>query len=90
MGWREPRWPSAERRSRRRPAGSPAAGLQRGRLTGLTLRGDDLIDASRAARQISFDDTREARLLAQQAMDRVRDKYGPAVIGPATVFRHAS
>ncbi|MEV5729599.1 MULTISPECIES: DNA polymerase Y family protein [Streptomyces] len=67
-----------------------AAGLQRGRLTGIALRGEDLIDAAQVARQISLDDPREGRLLAEQAMDRIRDKYGPAAIGPATVFRRAS
>jgi DNA polymerase-4 len=67
-----------------------AAGLQRGRLTGLALRGEDLIDAERVAQQISLDDTRETRLLAEQAMDRIRDKYGPAAVGPAAVYRRAS
>ncbi|MFD5714790.1 hypothetical protein ACFWHW_31255 [Streptomyces pharetrae] len=54
------------------------------------MRGEALIDAAHVARQISLDDTREDRLLAEQAMDRIRDKYGPAAIGPATVFRRAS
>ncbi|WP_217238278.1 hypothetical protein [Streptomyces sp. AC555_RSS877] len=67
-----------------------AAGLQRGRLTALALRGEDLVDADRVARQISFDDAREDRLVAEAAIDRVRDKFGPGVIGPATVFRRAS
>ncbi|WP_217236272.1 hypothetical protein [Streptomyces sp. AC555_RSS877] len=67
-----------------------AAGLQRGRLTALALRGDDLVDADQAAEQISLDGAREARLVAEAAIDRVRDKFGPGVIGPATVFRRAS
>ena len=67
-----------------------AAGLQRGRLTGLVLKGEDLIDADQVARQISFDDAREARLVAEAAIDRVREKFGPRVIGPAAVFRRAS
>ncbi|MFD7305273.1 hypothetical protein ACFV83_30830 [Streptomyces pharetrae] len=67
-----------------------AAGLQRGRLTGIALRGEDLIDADRVAQQISLDDTREDRLRAEQAMDRIRDKFGPHAIGPAAVFRRAS
>ncbi|MFC8433349.1 hypothetical protein [Streptomyces sp. NPDC057253] len=67
-----------------------AAGLQRGRLTGLVLKGEDLIDADQAPRQLSLDDTREARLAAETAIDRVRDKFGPRVIGPAAVFRRAS
>ncbi|MFD5593792.1 hypothetical protein [Streptomyces griseorubiginosus] len=67
-----------------------AAGLQRGRLTGLVLKGEDLIDADQAPRQLSLGDTRENRLAAETAIDRVRDKFGPRVIGPAAVFRRAS
>ncbi|MEU0042800.1 DinB/UmuC family translesion DNA polymerase [Streptomyces werraensis] len=36
-----------------------AAGLQRGRLTGLVIKGDDLVDADRVAQQISLDQARE-------------------------------
>lgn len=67
-----------------------AAGLQRGRLTGLALKGEDLVDAGQAPRQLSLDDSREARLAAETVIDRVRDKFGPRVIGPAAVFRRAS
>ncbi|MFD3617405.1 hypothetical protein ACFWWT_19605 [Streptomyces sp. NPDC058676] len=67
-----------------------AAGLQRGRLTALALKGEDLIGADKVAQQMSLDDAREARLVAEAAIDRVRDKFGPGVIGPATVFRRAS
>lgn len=67
-----------------------AAGLQRGRLTGLGLTASDLIDADQVAEQISLDGAREARLAAEAAMDRIRAKFGPAAVGPATVFRHVS
>jgi len=67
-----------------------AAGLQRGRLTGIARRGEDLIDAARVTEQISLDDSREGRLLAERTVDRVRDKFGPGVIGTAAVFRRAS
>ncbi|MEU9646831.1 hypothetical protein [Streptomyces sp. NPDC048188] len=67
-----------------------AAGLQRGRLTGLVLKGDDLVDADQVAQQISLDHSREARLVAEAAMDRVRDKFGNGVIGPAATARRAS
>ncbi|MEV3970190.1 hypothetical protein AB0K68_18885 [Streptomyces sp. NPDC050698] len=67
-----------------------AAGLQRGRLTGLTLKGEDLLDADQVAQQISLDTAREACLVAEAAVDRVRDTYGAGVMGPAAAFRHAS
>ncbi len=67
-----------------------AAGLQRGRLTGLVLKADDLVDADRVAQQISLDQAREARLVAEATVDRVRDKFGPGVIGPAATARRAS
>ncbi|MFF4354946.1 hypothetical protein [Streptomyces sp. NPDC001530] len=67
-----------------------AAGLQRGRLTGLALRGEDLVDADQIAQQISFDDAREARLVAEAVIDHVREKFGPRIIGPAAVHRRAS
>ncbi|MEV0186868.1 hypothetical protein AB0I54_48045 [Streptomyces sp. NPDC050625] len=61
-----------------------AAGLQRGRLTGFTLTGEDLADADQVAEQITLDHAREARLVAEAAMDRIRAKFGPTAIGPAT------
>ncbi|WP_367325959.1 DUF6292 family protein [Streptomyces sp. HUAS ZL42] len=67
-----------------------AAGLQRGRLTALALEGEDLVGADQIATQISLDGAREARLVAEAAIDRVRDKFGASVIGPAAVFRRAS
>ncbi|MFJ1877311.1 MULTISPECIES: DNA polymerase Y family protein [Streptomyces] len=67
-----------------------AAGLQRGRLIAVALKGEDLIGADQVATQITFDDAREARLVAEEVADRVRDKFGPRAIGPATVFRRAS
>jgi DNA polymerase-4 len=67
-----------------------AAGLQRGRLTGLVLKAEDLLDAGQAPRQLSLDDAREARLATEGAVDRIRDKFGTSVIGPAAVFRRAS
>ncbi|GGS91586.1 hypothetical protein [Streptomyces violaceus] len=63
-------------------------------LTGLALKlafkGEALVDAGRVAQQISLDTAREARLVAEAAVDRVRDKYGPDVIGHAATFRRAS
>lgn len=67
-----------------------AAGLQRGRLTGLVLKGQDLIDAAQVAQQLSLDGAREDRLVAEAAMDRIRAKYGRGAVGPATIFRRVS
>ncbi|ELS50401.1 DNA polymerase Y family protein [Streptomyces viridochromogenes] len=65
------------------------AGLQRGRLTGLALKGEDLLDAGQVAEQLSLDPARESRLVAEEVMDRIRDKFGPGVIGTAGAFRRA-
>ncbi|MFI1294134.1 hypothetical protein ACH4VM_38025 [Streptomyces sp. NPDC020792] len=69
-----------------------AAGLQRARLTGITLRGQDLINADQVATQISLDQARESRLIAEQTLDRIRAKFGPNAVGPAATapIRHAS
>ncbi|MEV5493639.1 hypothetical protein AB0L47_37725 [Streptomyces bobili] len=67
-----------------------AAGFQRGRLTAIALKGEVLVAADQVALQISLDDAREARLVAEETADRIRDKFGAGVIGPATVFRRAS
>lgn len=67
-----------------------AAGLQRARLTGLALRGEDLVDADQAAEQLSLDTARQARLVAESAADRIRAKFGPGAIGPAATYRPAS
>ncbi|MGW3312114.1 DNA polymerase Y family protein [Streptomyces sp. NPDC001073] len=67
-----------------------AAGLQRGRLTGLALRGEDLVGAGQVAEQLSLDVARQARLVAESAADRIRAKFGPDAIGPAATYRPAS
>ncbi|MEU8868270.1 DNA polymerase Y family protein [Streptomyces umbrinus] len=67
-----------------------AAGLQRGRLTGLVLKGEDLVDADQVAQQISLDQAREDRLVAEAVSDRIRAKFGPGAIGPAATFLRVS
>ncbi|MEU6602797.1 DinB/UmuC family translesion DNA polymerase [Streptomyces flaveolus] len=52
-----------------------AAVLQRARLAGIVLKGEDLIDADQVAEQISLDGARESRLVAEQAMGRIRRKF---------------
>ncbi|MFG2358631.1 hypothetical protein [Streptomyces sp. NPDC048521] len=46
-------------------------------------KGADLVDAGQVTEQISLDGARESRLVAEQAMDRIRKKFGPDSIGPA-------
>ncbi|MFI1414990.1 hypothetical protein ACH4Y0_34425 [Streptomyces sp. NPDC020707] len=67
-----------------------AAGLQRGRMTGLVLKGEDLVDADQIAEQISLDQAREDRLTAEAVSDRIRRKFGPGAIGPAAALRRVS
>jgi DNA polymerase-4 len=67
-----------------------AAGLQRGRLTGLALRGEDLVDAGQVAEQLSLDVARQARLVAESAADRIRARFEPGAIGPAATYRTVS
>ncbi|MFF4539982.1 hypothetical protein [Streptomyces aureus] len=67
-----------------------AAGLQRGRITGITLKAEDLIASGRVAEQISLDRAREARLVAEEVSDRIRAKFGPAAIRPATTLLRVS
>ncbi|MFD8820550.1 hypothetical protein ACFV23_56050, partial [Streptomyces sp. NPDC059627] len=66
-----------------------AAGLQRARLSGLVLRGEDL-DDGQAAEQLSLDTARQARLTAEVTADRIRERFGPGAIGPAATYRPAS
>ncbi|MEU9393618.1 hypothetical protein AB0D86_26905 [Streptomyces sp. NPDC048324] len=57
-----------------------AAGLQRGRLTGLVLKCRDVADAEQVAMQNGLADARGAHLGAETAVDRVREKFGAAVM----------
>lgn len=57
-----------------------AAGLQRGRLAGLVGKCKDFVDAEQVATQIGLDNAREAHLVAETAVDRVREKFGAAVM----------
>ncbi|MET7386189.1 hypothetical protein ACFYPT_13590 [Streptomyces sp. NPDC005529] len=67
-----------------------AAGLQRGRITAITLKADDLVAADRVAEQISLDAVRETRLVAEEVSDRIRAKFGPDAIRPATTLLRVS
>ncbi|MFD9354986.1 hypothetical protein [Streptomyces sp. NPDC060031] len=63
-----------------------AAGLQRARLTGMVLRAEDLTGAEKAARQISLDPVREARLTVEAAIDRANARFGAGTVRPAATF----
>ncbi|MGW2827285.1 DinB/UmuC family translesion DNA polymerase [Streptomyces sp. NPDC001443] len=63
-----------------------AAGLQRGRITGVPLKAEDLIAAEQVVEQISLDQAREARLAAEEVSDRIRAKFGPDAVRPATTL----
>ncbi|MFG3023601.1 hypothetical protein ACGFZQ_34545 [Streptomyces sp. NPDC048254] len=59
--------PSGHGDDRRQPTYqlTDGAGLQRGRLTGLALRGEDLVESGQVAEQLSLDAARRARLTAE-------------------------
>ncbi|MET9605795.1 hypothetical protein ABZZ17_12115 [Streptomyces sp. NPDC006512] len=63
-----------------------AAGLQRARLTGMTLRAEDLTGAAAATRQISLDPVRESRLTVEAAVDRANARFGPGTVRPAATL----
>lgn len=67
-----------------------AAGLQRGRITQITLKGEDLVPAGQIAEQVSLDQARETRLVAEEVSDRIRAKFGPDAIRPATTLLRVS
>ncbi|ALV31028.1 hypothetical protein [Streptomyces sp. CdTB01] len=57
-----------------------AAGLHYGRLAGLVHKSKDSVDVEEVAAQIGLDNAREAHLVAETAVDRVREKFGAAVM----------
>ncbi|TLQ38968.1 DNA polymerase Y family protein [Streptomyces marianii] len=67
-----------------------AAGLQRARLVGMALRGEDLLASDQVAEQISLDRVREARLRAEVAVDRANMRFGAGTVGPAALLGKAS
>ena len=54
------------------------------------LKGEDAVGADAVVEQLSLDPGREARLVTDEAADRVRDKFGSGVIGPAGAFLRVS
>ncbi|WP_329583458.1 DNA polymerase Y family protein [Streptomyces sp. NBC_01361] len=67
-----------------------AAGLQRGRLVGMALRGEDLVAAAAVVEQITFDRVRESRLRVEKAVDRANARFGAGTVAPAALLGKAS
>ncbi|MGG8407046.1 DNA polymerase Y family protein [Streptomyces sp. 12297] len=62
-----------------------ALGLQRARVRALSLRAEGLRPGERAAHQLSFDPQDEKSRRIEAVADRVRTKFGPTAILPATL-----
>ncbi|MFD3414714.1 hypothetical protein [Streptomyces cyaneofuscatus] len=60
-------------------------GLQRARVRSIALRGDRLLLAEHATRQLTFDHTVDKALLIEAVQDRARQRYGTDVIKPAAL-----
>ncbi|MFE2887035.1 hypothetical protein [Streptomyces sp. NPDC059272] len=67
-----------------------AAVLQRGRLTGLALRAEDLVDAGQFAERLGLGAGRQPRLMAESAADQIRERLGPGATGLAATYPSAS
>ncbi|MET7620533.1 hypothetical protein [Streptomyces sp. NPDC005408] len=63
--------------------------LQRARVRGVAVRGEQLVAAETVAEQLSLDAMREDRLRAEQAVDALNRRYGSGTVGPAASYRHA-
>ncbi|WP_199546967.1 hypothetical protein [Streptomyces sp. N35] len=57
--------------------------LQRARVRSLALRADDLVPAEHTSHQLLFDPVDEKARRIEEAVDRARNKYGAAAVGPA-------
>ncbi|MFG2116402.1 hypothetical protein ACGFRB_27835 [Streptomyces sp. NPDC048718] len=66
-----------------------ALGLQRARVTGLSLRAEELTDARLAGRQLTFDRRTESADRLEPVLDRIAARW-PGAVGPATLARPAA
>ncbi|MER7174224.1 DinB/UmuC family translesion DNA polymerase, partial [Streptomyces mesophilus] len=57
--------------------------LQRARVRSFALRADDLVPAEHTSHQLLFDPVDEKARRIEEAVDRARNKYGAAAVGPA-------
>ncbi|MCC2276299.1 hypothetical protein LKL35_12885 [Streptomyces sp. ET3-23] len=60
-----------------------ALGLQRARVRAVALRAEGLTDAGHAAHQLTFDPADERARRIEETVDKVRELFGPGVVGPA-------
>lgn len=60
-------------------------GLQRARVRGIALRGENLCPTEHATRQLTFDHTIDKTLLIEAVQDRARRRYGTDIIKPAAL-----
>lgn len=63
-----------------------ALGLQRARVTGLSLRAEELRDAQSSSRQLTFDRRTESARRLEPVLDRIAARW-PGAVGPATLVR---
>lgn len=59
-------------------------GLQRARVRRITLQADDLLDAGSATRQLTLDPGDDKARRIEATADRVRERFGPTAIHPAS------
>ncbi|WP_246144808.1 DNA polymerase Y family protein [Actinacidiphila oryziradicis] len=68
-----------------------ALALQRARVRGLTLRAEQLTDATGTPQQITLDRTRENRLRLEPVIDCLNARFGGHAVVPASLaFRHSA
>jgi nucleotidyltransferase/DNA polymerase involved in DNA repair len=63
-----------------------ALGLQRARVRAFTLKADAIRHADAVTQQLTFDPTDERHRLVEAVADRARRRFGPASIGPASLY----
>ncbi|MFJ3233263.1 hypothetical protein [Streptomyces sp. NPDC086787] len=63
-----------------------ALGLQRARVTALSLRAEDLMTARLSSQQLTFDRQTESARLLEPVLDRIATRW-PGAVGPATLVR---
>ena len=63
-----------------------ALGLQRARVRAFTLKADGIRPAEQVTQQLTFDPNDERARLVEAVADRARRRFGPASIGPASLY----